>query len=161
MLFRAIPLQKTRNLALPWLENLYSVVSTACFSFYDPKTEMWKFCQSATVSRFKITGFLSQGRAMLRVFGEAIARKSTQLSPSLTRKLRARISTALIPSCLLAMAATTLNIDTTMERKAIWKGGHCGTDLKEFNQGTSIYDVFTRRTCNCNKTWRTIGHSAL
>ena len=32
------------------------------------------------------TGFLSQGRAELRDFREAIVRKSTQLSPSLSRK---------------------------------------------------------------------------
>ena len=34
----------------------------------------------------KNTGFLSQGRAKLRVFDKAILQKSTQLSPSLTRK---------------------------------------------------------------------------
>ena len=37
-------------------------------------------------ARAACTWFSNQGRAKLRVFCEAIARKSTQLSPSLTRK---------------------------------------------------------------------------
>ena len=76
---------------------------------------VWCWYSIKTVQILKPnTGFLGQGRAKLRVFRNAIARKITQLCPSLTRKpgigCVAHKHTFILDSCWLHDSNSTLHV---------------------------------------------------